>query len=79
MVENYPLTISRTAKERPAPLVATKTPVTVQSSGSGAKQAQSAGGLGGEGADLENSKEPSKGRSRFYFESDALALKNNPE
>lgn len=78
-VDNYPLTVFRTAKEHSVPLVAAKTPVTALSSDSGAKGARG-------GPDHVTSKDTnssnsssSKGQSRFYFESDALALKNNPE
>lgn len=71
MSEKYPLTVSRTAKELALPVSACcKSPVS-------ATQQKPC-------VDHVTSKEPSSssapvGRARFYFESDALALKNNPE
>ena len=69
--EGYPLTISRSAKEHTPLPAASKSPVPCSNAEQSAKD-------GAE--DHVTSKAPSpKGRSRFYFESDTLALKNNPE
>ena len=75
--KNYPLTVSRTAtcQELTPSSSSTLSPSTPSPPNSAAPQAPHASrenvtskGAGGQG-----------GRSRFYFESDTLALKNNPE
>ena len=75
-VEKHPLTVSRTAKAHDPPLPKTGGPApdprtSAQQSGHGSHD---------HAAPMESSSSSKTvGRSRFYFESDALALKNNPE
>ena len=67
--ESYPLTISRTAKKQVPLPIPSKSPVPPPSSKTRDLP-----------EDHVTEKEGSSvNRSRFYFESDTLALKNNPE
>ncbi len=71
--DKYPLTVSRTAKEHA--LTCSKTPVPYTKPGP--VQVKSEEETAGDHVTSKPSS--SAGGARFYFESDALALKNNPE
>ena len=70
--DNYPLTVSMTAKEHAPPSTDGK-PQDAEFAGAEDHVTSKAN------TSASGSSSAPVGRSRFYFESDALALKNNPE